>query len=298
VYEEMDGWAPSERHPTWLYYREAGKLLAGYEPETGHYMRHIGNGHWQDAEAPHDKPLPNFGLDSTRLNKGPSYSVNGRTATKEEAVRALEGQLADDRTKYRLTVIGDDAVRKQVVSDLETSQGLSAFRDRHLVQSYAPDNWAAQKFQAAGNPTVILQAPDGAVVHRQEDYRDGAAGLAKALTSAYDPKKDPDRRKNPLANLDPKTLAAGGGVLALIAAAFLLITGRKPAPVVVAPHPTVEAVASASATAATAAMQPIVNPILELLRDHAAERKQAEDERGKRDAEHAELKAYFKELTT
>ena len=68
------------------------------------------------------------------------------------------------------------------------------------MQDYAPNNWAVKDgFFTEGKPTIYLQAPNGKVLHRQDDYSDGASVLATALRKAdpnYSPTEDRDARKN------------------------------------------------------------------------------------------------------
>jgi len=73
------------------------------------------------------------------------------------------------------------------------------------MQSYLPDHWAVARsgFKVDGQPTIYLQAPDGTVLHRQDDYHDGPEALAQALRRTdphYDPRKDPDLRQRLLPN--------------------------------------------------------------------------------------------------
>jgi hypothetical protein len=53
-------------------------------------------------------------------------------------------------------------------------------------------------FKVDGRPTVYLQAPDGKVLHRQDDFKgpDDFQAIRKAIKS-YDAGKDVDLRKTP-----------------------------------------------------------------------------------------------------
>lgn len=138
----------------------------------------------------------NFGVMREQLAANDErHCLNGGAVSDREALAAI-GNLNDDSGKLRLTVIGPDAERRAVLNDLETDPELSLFRDRLLVQSYPPDHWAVAGagFVRTGKPTIYLQAFDGAVRHRQDEYR-GPAKLAEAIRRAdphYRPERDPD----------------------------------------------------------------------------------------------------------
>ncbi len=150
----------------------------------------------------------NFGLDREHF-AGPRperYSINGREASKEDVLRLLQAQVPDDTRRPFLTVIGPAEARKQVLNDLENHPSLAPWKDRVRIQAYNPDDWAVSRagFVTSGSPTVYLQAADGTVLHRQDDYAGGADALAAALRRAdpsYNPAGDPDRRKAPLSAL-------------------------------------------------------------------------------------------------
>jgi hypothetical protein len=165
---------------------------------------------FKGGENPPPHPLPanllrkpeitNFGVNRLTPHTRERYIINGIDATGEEALQALqEKNVPNDKSLLRLTIIGPEALRKQVRSDIENHPSLTCFSEKYLVQDYAPENWAVkQGFFTEGKPTIYLQLPSGKVLHRQDDYADGAAGLATALRKAdpnYAPEKDPDKRK-------------------------------------------------------------------------------------------------------
>jgi hypothetical protein len=150
-------------------------------------------------EAPEE--VPNFGVDRDRRKDCTPYSINGRACSRGEAWDSVtSGQLPDDKDKLRLTVIGPEAECRRVLADLETSPLLAPYKDRFVTQEYRPGEWpvTGAGFKAGPGTTIYLQKPDGKVLHRQDDYADGAAGLATAVRKAdptYDAAKDPDLRK-------------------------------------------------------------------------------------------------------
>jgi hypothetical protein len=148
---------------------------------------------------PRKPEIMNFGVDRSHIGKE-RYVINGLNATEAEALQALaDKSLPNDKHLLRLTIIGPADLRKKVRSDLENNPLLTCFSDKYLIQDYDPSNWAVKAgFYTEGSPTIYLQSPTGKVLHRQDDYEDGAAGLATALRKAdpnYTPAQDIDRRK-------------------------------------------------------------------------------------------------------
>jgi len=147
--------------------------------------------------------VQNFGIDRSGLNGAAErITLDGRQITRAEATQILQaGSLADDSGKLRLTVIGTQSDRRRVLEDLKGP--LSDIAGQCLVQDYPPDHWAVAGagFYTAGKPTIYVQAPDGTVLHRQDDYTDGAEGFRQAFERLrkpdpnYRPDKDRDLRR-------------------------------------------------------------------------------------------------------
>jgi len=139
----------------------------------------------------------NFGIDRSQVERSgrERVTVYGRQIDVAEAIRML------DTNKPRLTVIGSKEALERVKRDLQGP--LKDLAKDFLIQYYEPSNWAVRDagFKTDGNPTIYVQAPDGRVLHRQDDYKDGADGLRKVLTAIrkpdpnYKPERDPDLRK-------------------------------------------------------------------------------------------------------
>jgi len=150
--------------------------------------------------------VKNFGIIREKLAEhGEHYLLNGKSVSSDDARQALaSGGLPDDAGKPRLTIIGPEADRRRVLDDLAKAPALAEFRDHFLVQAYPPEHWAVANsgFVTDGRPTIYMQAPDGKVLHRQNDYA-GPEDLAQAIRRAdpnYDSRKDPDlRQPSPLA---------------------------------------------------------------------------------------------------
>ena len=145
-----------------------------------------------------DARTPNFGVFTDQIKPG-RITLNGREVSRQDAYEAIEGKgLPDFTGKQRITVIGTQADRQRVLADLAKAPEAS----KTVVKDYAPDHWAVAQsgFKTSGSPTIYLQAADGKVLHRQDDYADGVKGIVKALRRAdpaYDPAKDPDLRRDP-----------------------------------------------------------------------------------------------------
>jgi hypothetical protein len=184
--------------------------------------------------------LPPDGVqwDQIGLPDSPIYRLNGKPCSKQEAYAAIEKSLVDDSKLPWLVVIGSDEDRKKVLADLERDAALIPFRDKLRVQAYPPTHWVPQSygFKTDGRPTIYLQAPDGTVLHRQDDYEGGAAALAEAIRKAdpnYRPANDPDKRKPDLlpglpAQLDEQTIIGGGAAtLVGVAVGASILRRRK-----------------------------------------------------------------------
>ena len=178
----------------------------------------------------------NFGIDTAQLAKLPSgeerIEVNGQPVAKADAKRLIEGTtggagaLTDDSHKPRLTIIGSKEERQRVLADLDRQPDL---KHALAVKAYAPDEWPVARagFVTSGHPTIYLQAPDGKVLHRQDDYSgpQDFEAIRKADPN-YKPTQDPDLRKLAFPGLSPDTLPwlVGGAALLLIA-----LVSKRPA---------------------------------------------------------------------
>lgn len=195
------------------------------DPETGQ---------WGERCAPPvEPPRRNFGLTQDKIRGGDHYCINGRDATKEQVRQLLEGgQVPDDSGKLRITVIGDPNWRS-VVEDFSRNPTLSPYKDKVVAAWYPPDHWAIarQGFVTSGRPTIYVQAPDGTVLHRQDDYQGGAEALAEVLRKLdphYRSDKDPDRRKSDLLSRFIPHVPWSVPATLLGAAALLFVLRRKP----------------------------------------------------------------------
>ncbi|HYE77940.1 MAG TPA: hypothetical protein VEI97_08140 [bacterium] len=190
-----------------------------------------GKGHKPD----NGPPRYLFGVERDRLVKGAEkYTLSGREAGRAEALSALEaaGDIPNDANLTRLTVIGSEAARRQVLADLKGSPDLAFWRDKLVVKDYPADHWRVKDggFVAPKEPSapvIYVQKADGTVLWRQDDYRGGAPELSKALRDrvpGYDPAKDPQPRVAP-----PVGTAGGfgmGWLLVSLAGVAAYLVGR------------------------------------------------------------------------
>ncbi len=200
-------WSAENQHEGHYALLRGGKQIGSYDPARGVWRTLHGDGTWgpKQSSPPADAPpLPaealavtqNFGVDASKMKGEEAYTVNGKKATREQVMQAIESGIPDDAHRLRLTVIGTEADRKTVLADLDAHPALAGVKDRVLVQAYDPSHWAVAKagFVTTGKPTVYLQQPDGKVLHRQDVY-EGAEKLAEAVRKAdpnYKPAADPN----------------------------------------------------------------------------------------------------------
>lgn len=191
-----------------------------------------------EAQAPEgctveDDGTLNFGVRQATSSDGPPrYWVAGKPAARQEVLALLGagGKVPDDAGQCHLTVIGTEDQRRPVLHDIDAAPALAPWKGRLKVQSYDPTHWAVARsgFFVAGAPTIYYQAPDGRVLHRQDDYAGGAEALAGALRRAdpsYQPQSDPDRRRSDPSG--PASLPWSAPAAAVGALVLLLLSRRS-----------------------------------------------------------------------
>jgi hypothetical protein len=187
----------------------------------------------REAQAPPTPPAAhvsaNFGLDLSQLHhrgQPESYQSKGDEAHRmvQEATapgRRVEAGPADDQDERFLSVIGAADVRAKALAELQ-AQGLT---DKVHVGSFDPEAWQVTSvgLPTEGRPAVILQEPDGQVVHRLSNYPQGVEQLAAKLRKPnplYDPKRDPGVA-------DAPALGASWRLLVLVGCVLLILTRGK-----------------------------------------------------------------------
>lgn len=233
-------WRTRPDDPGRSYLYRGGVQIGGYDHDHQVFRSYDARtGTWGPRQPPPwqaraSEAVRNFGVDTEKLSGGTDerFVLNGIAASREEVRKVLaDRKLPDDAGRLRLTLIGEPALTGSVTNDLARSPALAEWKERLLVQTYPPDHWVVARggFKTDGRPTIYVQAPDGAVLHRQDDYRDGAEGLASALRRAdphYDPATDPDlRQRRLLPNFSLPSIPAPAWLLAA-GVLFLLLRRR------------------------------------------------------------------------
>lgn len=156
------------------------------------------------CEPPIEPPVRHFGVIPTD-RPSHQFLARGEVVSEQEAFAYIRDDprrisVPEDAGKLRVAVIGQEQETARVVGAWEGDAALSPFRDAMLFSAWHPDDWqiADYGFHTAGKPTIYCLAPNGEVLHRQDDFDGGAAALAEALReadAAYQAKRDRDRRK-------------------------------------------------------------------------------------------------------
>jgi len=200
-----------------------------------------------DNSDPHTRNAKlNFGITTHKVSSDSCYCLNGKKVNRSEAFAAL-GKLTDDSATLRLTIVGDESLRKRAIADLASHPALLHWRGKLLVQDYAPDHWAVAGVGFA--PGITLQAPasiDGKapVLFRMTRYPDAEhlAGALRKADPSYRPENDPDPSKS-VANPQPASPQSASGsswysnlipdecFFGLVGAVIALIAGRLGIPV-------------------------------------------------------------------
>jgi hypothetical protein len=141
------------------------------------------------------------GVDRSRIAEAPSYSISGTAvseATAKDRMAVGAPGLVDDTSKPWLVVRTNDDNLRRTIYD-----GLAPVRDNFRLISYPPGHWALQTVNADRGLVMVL-APDGKELHRQDDLDGGVPALIGAVRKAdpkYDPSLTPDLRKPQLPSL-------------------------------------------------------------------------------------------------
>lgn len=190
------------------------------------------------CEPPIEPPVRNFGLIMTD-RPSHQFTTRGEVVSEQEAFAYLRDDprrvaVPEDAHKLRVVVIGPELETARVHGSWEGDNALSPFRDAMLFSSWHPDDWqiADYGFFSGGKPTIYCLAPDGEVLHRQDDYEGGAVALAEALREAdasYQAKRDRDRRRtlNGMAGIVEKVPLPAWALGALMVGAAGVIALRR-----------------------------------------------------------------------
>lgn len=101
-----------------------------------------------------DEPLT--GVIPDKIHDAPAYSLSGVPVTKEEAHRAMGGNLVDDSDRWHVTVVGSKEFRDKVKADLaKLPQTVQA---KFHVQAYPTEHWAVSAFKLKEGVTLRKDA--------------------------------------------------------------------------------------------------------------------------------------------
>lgn len=175
----------------------------------------------------------NFGVNWDKISPHQA-TFNGRKIGCERAYELIGKQIPDDKGKFRFTVIGTQAEQKAALTQFAALE--PEIRDRCNTWCVAADHWSLRDgvtgeptFKTQGTPVIYFQAPDGKVLHRQDDATDFPTALRKAI-KGYDAAKDPDLRKQePKKPGEPASSPIHPAIpIAALGAAALYFSLRKP----------------------------------------------------------------------
>ena len=167
-------------------------------------------------EPPESQKYPRFyfGVMQEKLSHEKKVTRKGIEISYEEAMKVISDdksdKIPDDSKKFRLTIIGPK-VDTDNVKNLWAKEA-SDLKPRVAVWGVTPDSFALkdtetgkQIFKNDGKPGIYFTAPDGQVLHRQDDFNGSQdfTAIRKAI-KAYDDSKDPDLRKPSITPIDPK----------------------------------------------------------------------------------------------
>ena len=197
----------------WIEYQGIRVLVQGWKMPNGNITWHpewdvnrqaLAQAQAAKAARPVTSRIANYGLSPEHMSKGrqPMYTAAGEEAQQfvaEAKAHAIEAEAL----RLHVTVIGTEAERKPVITDLKTHPKLAGLSANLFIQDYEANEWPvnpALGFQA-GHPTILIQGgktqedpKGGKVLWRASDYSMGPDGLAEAvrkLDPAYRPEADP-----------------------------------------------------------------------------------------------------------
>lgn len=156
-----------------------------------------------EAQAPAQEREQNFGVEWEKIKQG-SLDKRGTPISEAESMAFANGSHDYAKKVFRLVVIGTKEEREPVRLAYEKMQATE--REAMVPWFVSADHWSLKDnetgnamFETKGHPTVYLLAPDGACLHRQDDWTgDGDIDAIRKGMKKYDPKKDADLRKTPV----------------------------------------------------------------------------------------------------
>jgi hypothetical protein len=230
-------WHSWQARPNRRYLFVGNKLIGYYDTEKGFYYRAIGEDYSEPETAPvspitGDVERLSFGVQSDKMGRGESYSLNGKPISRAQAIEAIEGdnsQIPDDEAQPSVTVIArDKAVRAQAKKDFDSRP---AGDTPYKFQVYDPDSFVSREilrpfnldgdpeFRKAGVVTIAQASPRSANPNKTAviyDY-DGPQTVQEGLQGiGAAPRK-------PWSRFDENTVLAIAGVFVALMFLVLLV---------------------------------------------------------------------------
>lgn len=173
------------------------------------------------------------GVDWAKIDQGKEViEMNGHRVTKDEAYEAFAlppDRLTDDSKFLRCTIYSPNtSAREKLRKELDQAVAFANWRSSMLVWDVPPDDWSVADIALPkGQEGVVLQAPDGKVLHHQGnlELQPLLVGLRKA-DPKRDPKIDPDASKEDPVFLSPELTKKYGPLGIVGCAGFLLWWSR------------------------------------------------------------------------
>lgn len=225
-------WRQATDSPRWYALWNSGKRWGWYDATSGEYRPVTVTGQYVPELRPEAPPIPpppqSFGVVLGKLGNVEPFTRKGRVSSREEVSAAIGAALPDYSKSVRITAVGGTPEqRKAVLEAIKASKDVQAVQPAPVYDDFDSEAWQVKdKGFTNGTFTLLVQAPTGEVLHRQEDDKDAVKGVVAALRDRdpqYDSKRDPDRRAVFNIGKPPTGVVVGGVGLALLA----LIGGRK-----------------------------------------------------------------------
>lgn len=152
------------------------------------------------GELPAPSTFQNFGLNlSGNFDEQESFRYMGKPIDREKAFQALEfgdiegkqdpDQLTDDSSKFRLTVIGPDKLRKSAVSSLKANPRWKEIESETILKDYPQNHWAITGKGFATQPAQVtyhLTDAEGVSIYEGSDPEGVFDGLRRKKKGGWD----------------------------------------------------------------------------------------------------------------
>ena len=203
-----------------------GIALPAATPKAGAKVEAVGPG----EPAPEaDEPLT--GVIPDRIHEAPAYSLSGVPVTKEEAHRAMGGNLVDDSDRWHVSVVGDRPFIEKVKGDLARLS--QAVQGKFHVQSYPTDHWAVSAFKLKEGVTLRKEAglsrvsAEAAAIAKADYTPDALNRMCPYAPKPPTPPTPPDDPNQPQPPAPSNPVLPPWSLVAALLALLLVIKGKK-----------------------------------------------------------------------